>query len=185
MATFGLVVEGNYDEAALKEFVQKCASSDVDIMCRRCGNAPQLMKRFPGFLEEFRHGKEGSDVDKAMVVRDADRKNPAELIGRMQSKISNRNYRFPVKLLVIVEELEAWFLADEAAISAVTGRKPRVTRNPENLSNPKERLRKLLSDANIGYTHEIARKLAAGARVEVLTARCPSFKKFYEAITDC
>ena len=74
MATFGLVVEGYYDEAVLRELIQKCTTpSEVDIICRPCGNAPQVLKKFPGFLEEFRHVKLGSHVDKAVVVRDADR----------------------------------------------------------------------------------------------------------------
>ncbi len=182
MLTFGLMIEGFYDVAVLKELIQKCASSEVEVIGRPCGPKGSLMKRFPGFLEEFRYIKQGSNVDKALVIRDADNKDPAELIERMQSKISGRTYPFPVKLLVAVQELEAWLLADESAISAVTGKRALIVQNPENLSDPKEKLKKVLSEAWISYTDEIARKIAANVKVETIESRCPSFQEFREAV---
>lgn len=185
MLTVGLVVEGFYDEAAIGELVQKCASSEVKVICRRCGPAPQLMKKFPGFLEEFKRAKDGSPVDKAIVIRDADRKNPDDLIRIMQSKIASRSYLFVPHFLVIVNELEAWLLADEAAISSVTGKPQKPVSTPENLNDPKRRLQMLLSDAQITYTAEKAKGIAAAARPDILAARCPSFKRFQEAVIDC
>ena len=178
MLTVGLVVEGFYDEAVLKELIQKCTASDVDIICRPCGNAPQLLKQFPGFLEEFRHAKQGSHVDKAVVIRDADRKNPQELIARMEGRIAGRKYPFPTRLLVIVQELEAWLLADEHAISGVTGRTHAATPRPEELIDPKEKLRRILLDSNIIYTVEIARRVAERADVTTIESRCVWFKQF-------
>ena len=185
MRTFGLVVEGVYDEAALTEFVRKCLEAEVEVIIRQSEDSARLMRRFPGFLEEFRYVKAGSNVDKAIVIRDADRRRPAELVKRMEGKISNRRYPFPVELLVVVEELEAWLLADEIAIEAVTRIRPQPVANPERLNDPKNRLRRVLSDASTAYTPEIARKIAATSRVDVLKARCPSFARFHEAVIDC
>ena len=53
MAAVGLVVEGIYDEAALIELVRKCHRSEVDVICRPCGSASQLIKKFPGFFGEL------------------------------------------------------------------------------------------------------------------------------------
>jgi len=184
MAAIGLVVEGIYDEAALTELIRKCATSEVDVICRPCGSAFQLMRKFPGFLESFRHVKEGRPVDNAIVIRDADHKDPNDLIARMETRISGRIYPFSRHLLVIVQELEAWLLADEEALALITGRPQRGVPNPESLNNPKARLEKILSDVNIGYTAEIARKIAAAARVDVLSVRCPSFKRFQEALVN-
>ena len=182
MVLVGLVVEGSYDEAALSELVRKCASSETSVICRQCGNAFQLMKKFPGFLEDFRHVNHGLPVDKAIVIRDADHKNPTELIVSMESRISGRSYPFPRRLLVIVEEMEAWLLADEEAIFSVTGRRQPRIRDPEKLADPKERLRRILSHVRIAYTGEVARKIAAATRPDILAARCPSFKTFQEAV---
>ena len=184
MLTLGLVVEGIYDEGALKELIKKCAPSEIDVIGRRCGSREKLMKMFPALLEDFRHAKNGTNVDKAIVIRDADNRDPKELIDRMQSKISSRIYPFPVKLLVIVQKLEAWLLADEGAISAVTGKRTARVQNPENLRDPKERLERALLP-KISYTNEVARKIAASTKVETIESRCPSFKKFRDAVQDC
>ena len=82
MLTFGLVVEGDYDEAVLTEFIRKCAGHDVEIVSRVCNPKGSLMKRFPGFLEEFRYVKQGMPVDRAMVIRDADMREPHRIIAR-------------------------------------------------------------------------------------------------------
>ena len=189
MPTFGLVVEGIYDEAVLKELIKKCAPSEVEVIPRVCGSREKLLKMFPTLLDDFQGiTKTGTNIEKALVIRDADNKNPEHLIARMNSKISNRSYSsysFHVKLLVVVQKLEAWLLADENALSAVTGRRVARVQNPENLSDPKERLRRVLSEARIYYTDEIARKIAASAKVAIIESRCPSFKKFREAVLDC
>jgi len=85
------------------------------------------MKKFPGFLEHFRHVNAGFPVDKAIVVRDADHKNSEALISQMESKISGRTYPFGRNLLVAVEKMEAWLLADDQALSSVTNN-PRSAR---------------------------------------------------------
>ena len=126
----------------------------------------------------------GFPVDQAIVVRDADHKNPEALISQMESKISGRIYPFPRKLLVAVEKLEAWLLADEVALSTVTGRIQRRIIAPETITDPKTRLQTILSDARIPYTPERARLIAAAASVDALAARCPSFKKFKEALAN-
>lgn len=182
MRTFGLVVEGHYDEVALSELMQKCVSIRMHMVGRPCGPKGDLMKRFPGFLEEFRYR---SDINKALVIRDCGNKDPGELLNQMRSKIANRSYPFPVKLLVIVKELEAWLLADENAISTVTGRTVSPARNPERLTDPKERLKNILSDAGTSYTAEVARKIAAVANIDTIESRCPNFKPFREAVLDC
>ena len=163
MLTFGLVVEGHDDEAVLKELIRKCVPSEVEVIGRKCGNKVALTKRFPKFLEEFRYS--GLNFHKAIVIRDADGKDPVPLIKAMESKISNRGHPFPVKLLVIVQELEAWLLADGEAIAAVTNKKAPVVRYPERLSNPKEKLKNILSQARIAYTPEVARRIAVNANV--------------------
>jgi len=183
MLCLGLVVEGIYDEAAITEFVRKSTAPDVRVICRPCGNAIQLMKKFPAFLNEFQYAKDGARVDKALVIRDADRKNPAELIARMEARIINRRYPFSRSLLVAVEELESWLLADEQALSAVTGRSVRRILDPEKLTDPKNILRNILSD-KIAYTPEVARKIAAAARLDILAARCRSFRTFQDAIVN-
>jgi hypothetical protein len=142
------------------------------------------MKKFPGFLKEFQYVNASLPVDKAIIIRDADYRNPNDLIAMMEGKVSAHSSPFPRKFLVIVQKLEAWLLADEEALSSVTGRMQRRISDPEKINDPKARLRKILSDARIDYTQERARVIAAAASVDVLAARCPSFKKFQEALVN-
>jgi len=185
MLTFGLIVEGQYDEMAIGGLIPRFAPADVEIVARPCGSKVQLMRRFSGFLEEFRYIKNGSHVDKALVVRDADGKDPLRLLETMRSKISGHTYPFPVQLVVIVEELEAWLLADEASLAGIIGKRVRRTPNPEGLHDPKEQLKRLLSEGKVYYTSEIARKIAVNANVDTLASRCPSFGRFRQAVIDC
>jgi hypothetical protein len=104
----------------------------------------------------------------------------------MQARIGNRQYPFPVNLIVIVQELEAWLLADEGAISAITSRPvPRQPDPIEAITSPKERLKRILSP-RVVYTREVARSIAA-AIVDIgrVAERCPVFKTFWNLVSDC
>ena len=189
MLTVGLIVEGDYDAVVLTELIHKCVGADIDVIARVCGPKGALMGRFPGFLEGFRYMKQGTHVDKALVVRDADRKDPGVLRESMEAKITRRTYPFSVQLVVIIQELETWLLADSAALSQVTqeyaGRVVSGINEPlEDIVDPKRRLQRLLSDAKVAYTREVARKIAAAIRLESIEARCPSFRTFRQAVGD-
>lgn len=190
MAFYGIVVEGNYDKAALTEIIKKCLSSDIEIAPRLCGGKDRLMKHFLGFLESFRYEKQGLPVDKALVIRDADDKDPDELSERMKSKIIDRTYSFEVKFIAIVQELETWLLADENAISKVTQARSgktvsRINENLESIVNPKEKLQNILSNAGVPYTPVVAREIAKGLDISIIKNRCPGFKEFHQAVIDC
>lgn len=186
MPTFGLVVEGAYDEVVLAELIRKCVTDQTEIVARSCGGP--IMNKFPGLLESFRYVKQGTHVDKALVIRDANGNDPIELIQIMRGKIANRQYPFPVKCVVIVRALETWLLADDEAISQVTQEYASrtvasINETLETLPNPKERLKQLL--AGVAYTSEVARKIATAVDIERLKYRCPGFGRFQEAILDC
>ena len=86
MLTFGITVEGNYDAAVLTELIRKSLANNVEVISRICGSQSTLMRKFPSYLESFRHAKHGSHVDKALIIRDADNKNPHELVRVMQGR---------------------------------------------------------------------------------------------------
>ena len=77
MPTYGLIVEGEYDVAAL----------NIQGIPRQCAQKGSLMKKFPAYLQELHWANQGQAVDKALVIRDADGKNPRELIARMETSI--------------------------------------------------------------------------------------------------
>ena len=186
MPTFGLIVEGNYDASVLTELIQRCSVDNIDVVSRPCSPKGDLMRKFRGFLEEFRWVKQGAPVDKALVIRDADAKYPQALIRAMDDRIADRIYPFPVKFVVIVRELETWLLADSEALAKVTARTAPEHNEPlEGIVDSKARLKRFLLDAKMPYTGEVARKIAAATNMERFAYRCPSFRTFREAVHDC
>jgi hypothetical protein len=89
MPTFGLIVEGEYDAAALTELLRRCAEGNIEVIPRQCAQKGSLMKKFPAYLEDLRWANRGQAVDKVLVIRDADGKNLQELISRMETRIVN------------------------------------------------------------------------------------------------
>lgn len=186
MPTFGVVVEGHYDREALTELICKIIGGQPDIQSRICGSRSSLMKQFPAFLEEFRYVRHGLGIDKAIIIRDADNKDPQALIQEMREKIRDRSYPFPVNFVIIVQELEAWLLADEIAISAVTGKTvPRVNETLEDIYDPKSRLKQILIRCGVTYTSRVAGQIAAATQLQTIHYRCPRFGSFHQAVLDC
>lgn len=190
MTAYGIVIEGRYDEAALGEIIRNILPTDVILISRRCGDKDRLVAVFPGYLESFRYENQGSNVDKAIVIRDAHGKDPGKLKERMKSRILNREFPFEVKFIIIVQELEAWLLADEHAISKVTQSRSgkvvsRVNYSLESIINPKEILYRVLAEANVPYTDAVAREIARESDLDRIKYRCPGFGEFCQAVIDC
>ena len=72
----------------------------------------------------------------------------------MRDSYHNREHPFPGEPLVVVQTLEAWLLADNEALSAICGQLvPAVHEIIESIFDPKTRLKQILSNASIAYTH--------------------------------
>ncbi|WP_447975128.1 DUF4276 family protein [Nitrospira sp. Kam-Ns4a] len=168
------------DEAIFTSLIQRTLTSSHEVVVRPCDGVATLMKKFPGYLEEFKYR---GDVVKAVVVRDGDNKCTAELRQKMQKRLSGRHYPFGLCLLIIPQELEAWLLADTCALSQVTGQPQARIPNPETISDPKRRLQELLTSADIYYTAEQARKIAQALNLEILAQQCPSFARLRRFLT--
>ena len=189
MFTFGLVVEGNDDEAAIPELIRRIREDECEIIVRRARNAPQLMKNMGSLLRTFKHAKQGGPVDKAIVIRDADRKDPRVLVRGLKNRITRDVLSlFTVRTCVIVNALEAWLLVDEGAISRACEQRSGHRVQPvhediEKILHPKERLFQLLG--KVVYTSQVAREIAQHADLERIKTRCPTFLKFEQAVLDC
>lgn len=191
-SSYGLIVEGSYDESVFAEFVGKILSREPRVFPRPCGGITQLMRRFPGFLRELEHAWAGRPVDKALVIRDWCDADLAAGEQRMSQIVEGRQFAFPrgVKFCCVRQEMEAWLLADENAINCVARQRggrpvPPVQGQVEEIRNPKETLRRLLSEAELPYDAEVCREIAHRADIEVLRYRCPSFRSFENKVIDC
>ena len=141
------------------------------------------MKEFPALLRRFEHIHKAGAVDKAIVIRDADRKRVDDVIAEMQQKLGNRTYGFPVDLCVISRETETLFLADIPAIQRVSNRRggrrvPLVQENLDTIFDAKERLFRVLSEARLTVTPALYSEIAEELDLENLRRCVPTFNDF-------
>jgi len=190
-SSYGIIVEGDYDSAVYDAIIGRLTSAEIHIKPLVCRGKTNLMKEFPVLLRALEHEIEGNPVEMAIVIRDADGKNPEEIEAQMRAKIQGRQYPFhlDVRFHAVRNAMDAWLLADVNALStAVQGKggKP-VTRShddPDGLLKPKEWLRKLLTDHKVGYTAAVCTEIAQQIDFHELTQKCPRFGDFAELV-DC
>ncbi len=174
MPTIGLVVEGEYDDAAIQVLIKR-SRKGVKVVTRQCRGTVTAAK-LRGILSEL---KRRYRPEKVLIVRDTDGGDPASLIAAMKNMIAG-TFSFSIHPLVAVEALEAWLLADPLTLESVLGIKKSFP-SPEKIRNPKAQLEKL-SSRRTAYTPEIAKEIAEKMDLNVLKTRCPWFAKFHRAI---
>jgi len=189
-SSYGIIVEGPYDSAFYEAVIQRL-SPHACVSARVCDGKSNLTRKFPALLKTFEHELAGRPLEMAIVIRDADGKNPEEIEAQMRSKIANRDYPFGlgVKFFAVPQAMESWLLADVNALNAVSQRRngKRVTKSheaPESLRNPKGWFREFLTNQNVVYTAEVAREIAEELDLNTLSVRCPRFRVFSELV-DC
>ena len=89
-SSYGIIVEGAYDLAVYDPVIRKLAAQEVHIKALVCEGKTNLMKKFPGLLPTFEYEIDGNPVDMAIVIRDADGKEPGEIEAKMRLKIQGR-----------------------------------------------------------------------------------------------
>jgi hypothetical protein len=155
----GLIVEGEWDIEAISVFSGRICGPGLDLRPRLCRGSVQ--GRFPQILKEL---AATAHPDRVVVVSDAHGRDHQTLASDLAREISRQRFQFPVHFVVIVQELEALFLADPRAIESVCSRRGtpipslgNLTETPENMPDPKSRL-------------------------EALNNWCPSFKRLRAAL---
>jgi hypothetical protein len=184
MHKFGIVAEGlpNTDVIIISELIKKILSDEPKLCLYHGKDKPNVIKKFRGWLEDCRN----QNVDKALVIVDQDMSCIKIIVEMMQKKIEGRQYRFPVKFHVIERMLETWLLSDEKAISAVVRKNvPPVNETLEDIINPKNKLKEILSRAKATYTPETLRRIAAESNIDRIAYRCPGFIRFRQLVLDC
>lgn len=190
--SYGLVVEGVYDEPVYTELIRRIISPTVEVVTRSAGGVPQLRKLFPVLLNDLEHARGGGPVDKVLVIRDADDKDPMILEQSLTQRIHGVPLSFPrgVHFHAVRRTVETWLLADTSAINQTVltrsgGTVPGINNALEELVDPKRVLGRMLRDAGVPYTAEVGREIAERLDLSILRTRCPSFPSFEQKVINC
>jgi hypothetical protein len=150
------------------------------------------MNKLVGYLKSLEIEWYGGPVSKALVIRDWDDQNLTSAEEAMRRKIEGRQFAFPheIQFCAVRQEMETWLLADANAINVVAqARGGRVTSQTqgqlEEISDPKETLIKLLTDAKLPYDPKVCAEIARETSIERLRYRCPAFGLFEQKVVDC
>ncbi len=189
---YGLIGEGDKDIAVYRELIIKICGSTTNVATRSAGGRERLFLNLSALLRTLEHAHPiGKAVDKALVVRDADGRNPQSIEKRLRDRICNRSFHFTlgIGIHVVVQEMDTWLLADTDAINKVSaslgGRRIQPVRDAlEQIQDPKAAFQTLLSEARLNYTPEVCRLIAAETDLAVLRRRCPSFVEFERKTLD-
>jgi len=142
----GIIAEDKSDVAVIKILVERLRGAPIsvnDFVGNGCG---KIVKQSAVWSKEL--ARIGCKY--LLVVHDLDRNDHVELVTKLRQAILGCSIQ---NLIVIpVEELEAWLLSDEAAISKFFSLKTRLKRiaNPETVSSPKEKLARLVYQSTAG-----------------------------------
>jgi len=115
-----------------------------------------------------------------IVCYDADREDPVARYREAFEKIVRPSELESCCILVPVQEVEAWILADVEQVSHIISRwNPGPISNPEAIDSPKEYLENLSDGENRKprYSHAIHNcSIAKHLRLEIVHRKCPSFR---------
>lgn len=191
--TYGVINEGDYDVGVCEELIRKICGEDAQVLSRPAGGRVQVMNRMKGLLRSLEHvSVTGGPVDKALVIRDANGRDRAEVEQQMLARIAGQSFTFPngVRVHAIRQEMETWLLADSAAIDRVARARNARDRVPpiggalEEIQRPSQKLEEVLSRAGVNYTAQVCREIAREIDMAVLRNRCPSFQEFEQKVLD-
>jgi hypothetical protein len=173
MNTIGLIVEGIYDEAVYPILLRRCRSG-VSPVTRVCKGP--VIGKFSSLVAELDRSRR--PIEKVIVVSDADGRKPEVLEREFKRRLVGA-HRFKVILIIVVEALEAWLIADPFALKRAAGITSAYP-NPEKIRHPKTQLIRILRRTT-RYTPELARRIAEDVDLKILEQRCPRFAGFRKA----
>jgi hypothetical protein len=131
----------------------------------------------------------GLGCTKFVVCHDADDRNPAPARERvMRSIVKPAMVGADCCVVIPVQEIEAWILADMSAVAMVftSWRPQQITANPEFITSPKEYLVKL---SRVKHNRPVStpatdnERVAKHLNLQHVRRRCPSFDHLAKFVT--
>jgi hypothetical protein len=186
MPLIGMIVEGEDDQFSYEIFFKKI-NPELDFktyLLHGC-DKEKLNNIFPILRKKIKES-EFSGYKKGLIICDCDKKCAPEVANFIKDTLNITDALYDkIKIHATCEELETLFLTCIEDISfEINGKRIsfKKIKNPENISNPKERLESLLYKEGIIYGREVAREMASQVDIIKLKEKSQNFKRLYNII---
>ena len=182
---YGVIGEDKSDVATLKVLIRRLANDEsVTVKGMGYSGCAQMLRKGAKQLELFlNHG-----CDRFVVCYDADQKKPRDRYNEVVEKVLKRSRLTGLMCILIpVQELEAWILADVGAGANIFKKwNAKEINSPERIANPKERLEKISKKGTRPrYSHATHNeKLAKHLDLEKVRQKCPSFRPLVDLVVN-
>jgi hypothetical protein len=182
---YGVLGEDASDADTIKELIRQLAGDPrLPIKAKGFGGCGEMLNLGASHLRALTN----LGCDRFVVTYDADEKPAHERRAEVMGKIvAPAGVQDRCCILIPVQEIEAWILADIEAVSKVLSswRPKPIKQNPESIRHPKEYLESQSRRANRKpiYSHATHNPLVARyLRPDRVGKKCPSFRPLVEFI---
>lgn len=181
---FAILAEDDSDAEALSYIVKRHFKDDrLPIRRKGYDGCATLCRKGARDIKTWRN----QGISRFVVCHDSDLNPPEMILEKVMTKIVRpAGVTDQCCIAVPVQEIEAWLIADEEAISSII---PTFRFNeqlhPESIADPKEWLVKQSKAANgkpLYSPKTFNAKVARLIRLDVVQAKCPSFKAFLDCL---
>lgn len=174
---YAVLGEHDSDARTVKVLIKRiAANSALSVRTKGYSGAGELLRKGARQLRLFR--KLG--CTKLVICMDADGPDPTPIFQKVRRQIVQDEDIADCCIVIPVQELEAWLLADvEAAKSIFSSWSPAPVPNPESIPAPKEYLARVSRDSRQRPRYSSAthnERLAAHVDIDRLEQKCPSFR---------
>ena len=188
-AKVGIIAEDNSDVETLKIFIRRINPLRFQIKGHSTKGCGRLKKKCTGIVCHLvRKG-----ITKIIICHDLDSDDPDKLASlkkalreKVKASMVPNNNRV-ICIVIPVQELEAWFLADVSIINKrFIGAKLKEIPNPEKIPSPKEYIEKVSRDDRWKPRYINTNdnpKLAEVIDIDKVRTKCPAFSPFYDFIS--
>ena len=174
---YGILGEDRSDAETLTTLVRRLKSDD-SLPVKRKGyeGGALLLRKGANQLRAF------ADLgcSRYVVCHDSDGPDPTARRQQVLDQVVKPSGVGPCCIVIPVQELEAWILADIAAVTAIMSSwHPTEIGSPEHITSPKEHLERLSRDARKKprYSHATHNEqVAKYLNLDRVAAKCPSFR---------
>lgn len=171
----GVIAEDNSDLDVIYELTCKIIKENQFSFARFVGHGSGRLRRK---CRAWAQNLSDRGCTHIIVVHDLDRSVEHELRSLLQAQLENLHFETSI-VLIPIEEVEAWLIADPMALKAVfnMNKAPKVPKRPETIQSPKEYLARLVrKDSKAQYLNTVHNRRIASALALSSLERCPSFQ---------